>query len=64
METDIVQVTYVSVDPEPPKPGQNHTVTVRGTVLGTIEVCDTCPGIVFTGLHEVRKALISTLLLK
>lgn len=38
METDIVQVSYVSVDPEPPKAGQNHTVTVRGTVLGIIEV--------------------------
>ena len=48
METDIVQVTYASVDPEPPKPGQNHTVTVRGTVLGTIEVCNTYPGKVST----------------
>ncbi|KZV72165.1 hypothetical protein PENSPDRAFT_576539 [Peniophora sp. CONT] len=37
METDIVQVSYVSVDPEPPKAGQNHTVTVRGSVLGRIE---------------------------
>ena len=64
METDIVQVTYVSVDPEPPKPGQNHTVTVRGTVLGTIEVCDPYPSKVFTSLYKVRKALISTWLLK
>ncbi|VDB90125.1 unnamed protein product [Peniophora sp. CBMAI 1063] len=37
METDVVQVSYASVSPEPPKAGQNHTITVRGTVLGTIE---------------------------
>jgi hypothetical protein len=42
METDLVQVSLVSVEPAPPKPGQNHTVTVGANVLGIIDVCSSC----------------------
>jgi hypothetical protein len=36
--TDIIRLHSLEVSPDPPKPGQNLTVTASGTVLQTIEV--------------------------
>lgn len=38
LPTDIIKLHSLEVFPDPPKPGQNLTVTASGTVLQTIEV--------------------------
>jgi hypothetical protein len=38
LPTDIIKLHSLEVSPDPPKPGQNLTVTASGTVLQTIEV--------------------------
>lgn len=38
LPTDIIRLHSLEVSPDPPKPGQNLTVTASGTVLQTIEV--------------------------
>lgn len=40
--TDIVQVNSLEVSPDPPKPGQNLTVTASGYVSKTIQVSYPC----------------------
>ncbi|KAI0035671.1 ML domain-containing protein [Vararia minispora EC-137] len=37
LETDLVQLTSVSMTPEPPKAGQNQTVAVKANILNVIE---------------------------
>ena len=36
--TDVIDIEFIVVSPDPPKPGENMTVEVRGTVKETIEV--------------------------
>lgn len=36
--TDVIDIESIVVSPDPPKPGENMTVEVRGTVKETIEV--------------------------
>lgn len=36
--SDAVQIESITVSPDPPKPGEDMTVTVKGTALETIEV--------------------------
>jgi hypothetical protein len=38
LPTDTVQIESIKVSPDPPKPGQNLTVTVNAAVTGAIEV--------------------------
>lgn len=37
-ENDLVEISSIDVSPDPPKPGQNLTVNVKGTVKEIIEV--------------------------
>lgn len=37
-ETNPIQIKSIEVSPDPPKPGQDLTVTVSGTAVETIEV--------------------------
>lgn len=38
LPTDAAHIDTIAVSPDPPRPGQNMTVTVTGTVKETIEV--------------------------
>lgn len=38
LPTDIIKLHSLELSPDPPKPGENLTVTASGTVLQTIEV--------------------------
>jgi len=38
LSTDIVKLRSLEISPDPPKPGQNLTITISGTVFQTIEV--------------------------
>jgi hypothetical protein len=35
---DIIQIESIKVSPDPPKPGQDLTVTVKGAAIDVIEV--------------------------
>ena len=38
LPTDSIQIESISVSPDPPKPGQNLTVTVEASTLEEVEV--------------------------
>lgn len=38
LPTDAIQIESISVSPDPPKPGQNLTVTVEASALEAVEV--------------------------
>jgi hypothetical protein len=38
LPTDPVQLQSILISPDPPKPGQNMTVTVKGSAIEKIEV--------------------------
>ena len=38
LDSDPVQITSIKVLPDPPRPGEDLTVTVNGTVTTTLEV--------------------------
>ena len=40
--TDPIQIESITVSPDPPKPGENLTITVLATVYETIEVIQGC----------------------
>jgi hypothetical protein len=39
-DSDVVQVESINITPDPPQPGKDMTVTVKGTSSSVIEVCD------------------------
>ena len=45
----LAQITSIQLSPDPPKPGQDLTVTVDGTVSDTLEV-----GLVFEDIYLLR----------
>lgn len=37
--SDSIQITSIEVSPDPPQPGKDLTVTVKGVATKVIEVC-------------------------
>ena len=48
-EDNIVDIQSIDVTPDPPQPGQNMTVLVKGTAKARIEVMPSC-----VLLHDLR----------
>ena len=49
LPSDVIQLESIVVSPDPPVPGQNLTVTVKGSAKETIEVRAMCSSI--TAVH-------------